>query len=165
MTGPALTIIALAALLFSADGRLVATGQEPKVPPATPEILGRTAGQPVNVKVDLVVMEQRAGEASTSRTSTMTIADRDRGQLRTTGGGEQILNVDAQPEIVREGRIRVRLTFDYRAPRTETDRTPPMLTQSVSSIVEDGRPLTVAQWTEAGSNRVIRVELHAAIQK
>ena len=162
-----LTCIAVAGILFCASPGVDARHQDQKPQPAAAEIPpSRHAGQPVNVKLDLVITDQRAGATGTTpRTVTMTVADRDRGQLRTNGAGDQILNVDALPEVVRDGKIRVRLTFDYRAPKGEGDSSPPMLTHSLSSLVDDGKALTVTQWSEAGSNRTIRVELRASIQK
>jgi hypothetical protein len=133
-----------------------------KIETTAPE---RHTGQAVNVRIDLTITEQREGLAPTPKTITMMIADRDRGQIRSGGSNEQMLNVDAHPEIVQNGRVRVYLTFDYRAPRTDTDKAPPMLTQSLSSILDDGKPLMISQWTEAGSSRTVKVELTADVQK
>lgn len=159
MTGRTLTTFALALVVATSVG-----AQESKPQANAPDLPIRQP-QPVNIKVDLTITEQREGVAPTPKVITMLIADRDRGQMRSGGSGEQMLNVDARPEIVRDSRVRVHLTFDYRAPRTDTDKAPPMLTQSLASIVDDGKPVMVSQWTEPGSSRTIRVELKAAIQK
>ena len=126
---------------------------------------GRLPGQPVNIKLDFTVTDQRDGQAAAPRTITMMIADRSRGQIRSGGAGGQMLNVDARPEIVRDSRMRVDVNFDYRAPQSEADKAPPMLTQSIASVVDDGKPLVITQWSEMGSNRTIRVELRASVQK
>ena len=125
----------------------------------------RGPAQPVNIKLDFTVTDQRDGQAAVPRTITMMIADRSRGQIRSGGTGGQTLNVDARPEIVRDSRMRVDVNFDYRAPQSDADRTPPMLTQSVASLVDDGKPLVITQWSEMGSSRTIRVELRASVQK
>jgi hypothetical protein len=159
-----LTALALASVITATP---VAQGPPPPAGKGQPGMLPppAAAGQAVNVKIELTITEQREGVAPTPKTITLMVADRERGQIRSGGGGDQLLNVDVRPEIVRDGRVRVNLTFDYRAPRTESDRTPPMLTQSLASIVDDGRPLQVSQWTEAGSTRSIKVELRTTIQK
>ena len=125
----------------------------------------RMPAQPVNIKLDFTVIDQRDGQAAAPRTITMMIADRSRGQMRSGGAGGQMLNVDARPEILRDSRMRVDVNFDYRAPQSDSDKTPPALTQSIASIVEDGKPLVITQWSERGSTRTSRVELRASLQK
>jgi hypothetical protein len=142
------------------------TEQEKKVnAPAETAPAGRHPGQGVNIKIDLTITDQREGQAGTPKTITMMIADRGRGQLRSNGGGGQMLNVDARPEIVRESRVRVDVNFDYRGPQTDNDKNPPVLTQSLVSVVDDGKPLVISHWGEMGSNRTIRIELRASVQK
>ena len=161
---------ALALGLLVAGIAVTAAAQETK--PATPnapaqktDVVANRGGQPVNIRLDLTITEQREGAQVPPRTLTMMVADRDRGQIRSGGTGDQMLNVDARPDIVRDGRVRVFLTFDYRAPRTDLDKTPPMLTQSITTVLDDGKPLVVSQWTEGGTGRTIKVELKTSIQK
>ena len=142
------------------------TAQEKKVNvPVETAPAGRHPGQGVNIKVDLTITDQREGQAGAPKTITMMIADRGRGQMRSNGIGGQMLNLDARPEIVRESRVRVDVNFDYRAPQTDSDKNPPVLTQSLVSVVDDGKPLVISQWGEMGSNRTIRIELRASVQK
>ena len=156
--------LALTVLAGAPSPTLVA--QEKKVnAPADTAPAGRYQGQGVNIKIDLTVTDQREGQAGAPKTITMMIVDRGRGQMRSNGLGGQMLNVDARPEIIRDSRVRVDLNFDYRAPQTDSDKNPPVLTQSLASVVDDGKPLVISQWGEMGSNRTIRIELRASVQK
>jgi hypothetical protein len=154
--------IALAALVGVAPSAWQQS-QEKAAQENTPNT--RPPGQPVNIKLDVTIVDQREGQTAAPRTVTMMIADRSRGQFRSGGSGGQMLNVDARPEIGRDSRMRVELNLDYRGVQSENDKTPPMLTQSIVSVVDDGKPLVVTQWAEMGSTRTIRVELRAAVQK
>jgi hypothetical protein len=153
--------MALAALVGAAPG----ASQQSQEKPTQEVAPNRAPGQPVNIKLDVTIVDQRDGQTAAPRTVTMTIADRSRGQFRSGGTGGQMLNVDARPEIVRDSRMRVELNLDYRGLQSENDKTPPMLTQSIVSVVDDGKPLVITQWAEMGSSRTIRVELRAAVQK
>ena len=173
MSSSTLKLFVLAAVVgaFGAHG-IVAQEQKAQAPTAAgqkatqSDAMPRQGAQPVNIKVDLVIKEQREGVPATPKTITMMVADRERGQIRSGGGsGDQQLNVDVRPEIVRDSKIRVQVTFDYRAPRSDSDKGPPTITQSLSAIAADAQPLVISQWTEAGSNRTITVELRATIQK
>jgi hypothetical protein len=161
-------IVSIATLVVLAggipDAGVVAQNTKP---PAVGEDApaSRSTGQPVNVKVDLTISEQRDGQAATPRTTSLIVADRERAQIRSTGIGGQALNVDARPEILQNARLRVFLNLSYRGPQTDSDKAPPNLTQSTSSLVEDGKPLVITQWSEMGSSRTVRVELRASIQR
>lgn len=164
MTRRIVMTLALTVLAGASSGPFV-HAQEKKTLPADSGATGQPSPQAVNIKVDLTITDQRDGQPAVPKTISMVIADRRRGQLRSSGLGGQMLNVDAQPHIVRDSRIFAELNFDYRAPQTEGDKAPPTLTQSIASVVEDGKPLVIAQWNETGSNRIIRVELRLSVQK
>ena len=170
MTRRIVMMLALAALVGAAphasQGSQDKLAQDKKATVPADNVAGnRLPGQPVNIKLEFTVTDQREGQAAAPRTITMMIADRSRGQIRSGGTGGQMLNVDARPEIVRDSRMRVDVNFDYRGPQSDADKTPPTLTQSIASVVDDGKPLMITQWSEMGSNRTIRVELRASVQK
>src|SRR5687767_3062878 len=67
-------------------------------------------GQPVNVRLDLTITDQRGDTPAISKTVTMTVADRHHGRIRTQGDVRTpqgfrpvILNVDANATIVQGG--------------------------------------------------------------
>lgn len=127
----------------------------------------RPAAQLVNVKLDLTITDQREGVTTAPKTMTMLVADRGNGRIRTSDrGSELLLNVDVAPEIVRDGRVRLHMTLEYRPARASTDKDVIMsITESVTTILEDGRVMLVSQSADPGSNRTVKVELKASILK
>jgi hypothetical protein len=157
-----LPAIALAVLLLPAP----LAAQEPAaqrpgaeaVPPARP------APSLVNVRIDLTIADQRGDTAATLKTITMLIEDRQNARIR-TGRGNTVLNVDGHPEILREGRIRVILSLEY-TPQDGPDRAAPTpIQESITALVEDGKPLVVSQSADPSSDRRVRLELKATIVK
>lgn len=163
----------LAALSVTA---LLASGASAQQPPATAaqkpaesqaaQAPPRPQPQLVNVKIDLTITDQREGAASTAKTLTMIVADRESGRIRSTSAREELtLNVDVRPELVREGRVRTWLTLEYRPPRTSPDKEAVGMTESLVTILDDGKPLVVSQSADPASSRSVRVELKATILK
>jgi hypothetical protein len=80
-----------------------------------------------------------------------------------TGRANAMLNVDARPEIIREGRIRVSLSLEY-TPQDAPDRpTQPPVIETVTALLEDGKTLLVSQSADPITERKVRVELKATI--
>jgi len=125
----------------------------------------RAAAQLVNVKIDLTITDERDGSAQPPKVVSLVVADRENGRIR-TGGSDLQLNVDARPEIVRDGRIRVYLTVEYRPGKAQDERYIPMaLTESLAVLLDDGKPLVVSQSADPMSNRSVRVEAKATLLK
>lgn len=164
------TMTTLAAVALTSA---IAMGQQAQAPAApkpaeapAPAQPARNAVQLVNVRLDLTVTEQRDGTALAPRTVTMLIADRESGRVR-TGGGNAMLNVDARPELMRDGRIRVWLSLEYRRQTDEGDKVQPaLLTESLACFLEDGKLLVVSQSADPTSAPTsVRVEVKATISK
>jgi hypothetical protein len=139
---------------------------KPEVPAAPAPKAPRTPAQLANIRLDVTITEQRDGAAIPPRTVTMLLADRENGHVRTLQGNV-VLNVDARPDIVRDGRIRVFFMMEYRIQTAEGERSsPPLLNESVTSLLEDGKPAVVSQSADPTSARsAVRVELKATIVK
>src|SRR5262245_60485290 len=103
------------------------TGTEPvqsKPAEAKPEPLpqpARPAGQPVNVRLEVSITDQRGTAAPTNKTVTMVLADRANGRIRTSGdvrtpqGYRSVtLNVDAYPNLLPNGRVQMNVTLEFR---------------------------------------------------
>lgn len=136
-------------------------------PPATPAPQApRAPAQLANIRLEVTIAEQRDGTAVPARTVTMLLADRENGHVRTTQAGV-VLNVDARADIVHDGRIRVFFMMEYRTVAAEGERiSPPLLNETVTSILEDGKPIVVSQSADPTSARSgVRVELKATIVK
>ena len=164
------TMITLAAVALASAIAVGPTAQAP-VPskpaetPAAPQP-PRPPAQLVNVRLDFTVTEQRGGTTLEPKTVTMLIADRENGRVR-TGGGNALLNVDARPELTRDGRVRLVLSLEYRRQAEEMEKTPPaLLSQSMAMIMDDGKATVVSQSADPTAGHTsVRVEVKATILK
>ena len=149
------------------DAPVVATPVAVNVP--------RPPAQLANLRLELTITDQRGPAPASPKTVSMLVADRYNGRIRTSGyvrvgAGHQpiTLNVDAQPEMLKDGRIRVQVSFEYRAQTaegTQEDNQPSNLTEAFNVILEDGKPLLVSQSADPASDRKVRVDLKASVVK
>jgi hypothetical protein len=161
------TLVALAA------ASTLVSGQQAPAPAAKPAEAppgaqpARPTAQLVNVRIDLTVTEQREGSTVAPRTVTMLVADRESGRVRTGGGANAVLNVDARPELTRDGRIRLSVSLEYRREADTAEKSAPaLLTESLTMIVEDGKQVLVSQSADPTTARsTVRVEVKATISK
>ena len=138
----------------------------PQPAPATQpsQAVRSTAAQLANIRLELTIVDQRSDTSGTPKVVTMLVEDRQSGRIR-TGRNNTNLNVDGRAEILREGRIRVVLGLEY-TPQEGPDRgaaTP--LQESITALLEDGKPLVVSQSADPGGDRKVRLELKATIVK
>jgi len=151
--------------------------------PKASEQPAQREGQPVNVKLDLTITDQMGPGEPGKKTVTLIVADRSAGSIRSIGNSVRaILNVDATPQILPNGSIKVQLGLEYN-PRQgggtadkikaangdviEVPREPggSSLNQRVSVVLEPGKPLVLSQAADPISDRKITVEIRAAILK
>ena len=121
----------------------------------------RAAAQLANLKLDVTITDEREGVSTLPKTVSIVTADRQWGRSRSSGP-HAVLNVDAQPEILGDGRIRVQLTVEYQ-PRVQAGEKAPLssMTRSITAIVDEGTRLNVSQSADPASNRTVRVDLVA----
>jgi hypothetical protein len=157
-----LPIIALSVLVLST---LVSAQETPAAQrPAEQVQPARSPAQLANIRIELTIMDQRSDAPGAPKTVTMLIEDRQSARIR-TGRGNASLNVDGRPEILREGRIRVTLSLEY-APQEGPERAAPMpIQESVTALLEDGKPLVVSQSADPSGDRKVRLEVKATIVK
>src|ERR1043165_464712 len=137
------------------DQQAVAPVARPAVAPAP-----RREGQPVNLKIDFTITDQRGGAPAIKRTLTMIVADERTGSIRSQSSVYQVgdvpLNIDASPSLLTDGKIRLgfNLQYDWPAPLEGSAATqqPPrgtviktQLHDSVTLILESGKPMIAAQ--------------------
>jgi hypothetical protein len=154
--------------------------EQPKV--AYPDAPQRP-GELANVRLEITITDQRATGQPTTKTVSLTLADRSGGRIRTTGevpvpvktpGGIDnfhmrsiVLNVDAHPELTRDGRIRTQMTLEYRPtgsePSTEEQLT--TISESFTVLLENGKPLIASQSADPNTDRRVRVEVKATVLK
>jgi hypothetical protein len=135
----------------------------------------RRQGQPINVKIDLSINDQRGTSAPVKRTLSMIVADMMSGSIRSQSEalavGPVPLNVDAHPELLENNKIRLGLTLQYDwpapieggrdAPRGTVVKT--TLHNSVSLILDNGKPMIAAQSADPIGDRQVTVEVKATI--
>lgn len=139
------------------------------------EMKTQAEGQPVNVRLDLTITDQRGDQPAISKTVTMTLADRHNGRIRTQGDVRTpqgfrpvILNVDANATIVQGHRARVMLTLEYKpvAAEAENERnTTPNINESLTVILDDGKPMVVSQSADPVTDRKVKVEAKITLLK
>ena len=151
--------------------------------PAAP----RREGQPVNIKIDFTITDQRGSAAAIKRTLTLMVADERTGSIRSQSSVFQIgdvpLNVDASPSVLNDGKIRLgfNLQYDWPAPlegpspgqdplnpRAERPLTrgtviKTALHDSVTLILESGKPMVAAQSADPIGDRQVTVEVKATV--
>lgn len=128
-------------------------------------------GQPVNIKLDLTITDQTGPGEPLKKVVTMMIADRGAGSIRSTGSvrtqGRVQINVDARPEILQSGAIRLSLGLEYN-PRTLGNDAPTewsSLNEQINLVLQPGKPLVVSQAADPASDRKISVEVTATLMK
>jgi hypothetical protein len=165
-------------------------GQEPGgFAPRAPALPTITA----NVKLDLIITDTYTG-TPVKKTVSMLILNGSNGMIRTANrlatGSNVGLNIDAAAMIHQGGLITVRVTFEYtpaqvsmlnvnpanreqaealRAQQAEKGLSPTAqpaeLHESLSVILQDGKPLLVSQSADPTTDRKVTVELMATVLK
>jgi len=146
------------------------------VPPATP----RREGQPVNVKVELTISDQHGTSTPLKKTVTVVTGDSMNGFIRSNvnyagGVGNIPLNVDAEPFLLPDGKIRLHVNVEYDLPAPgaigPSDNLPPterlvrvtQIRESLALIVESGKSMIVAQSADPVSDRQVTIEVKATV--
>ena len=145
----------------------------PPGPPAVP----RHPGQPVNVKVDVTITDQRGESAPVRKTVSVVVADDMAGYIRTEaramGIGSVPLNVDAAPTILPDGKINLRLNLQYDLPAPKEALADPKtgtisatsIHESLSVILASGQSLLAAQSSDPIGDRQVTVEVKATVMR
>jgi hypothetical protein len=131
-----------------------------------------------NISLELTITDQTTAADSAKKVVSMIVGDRQRGSIRTSGSvitpvegrTSVILNVDARPWIqVNNNVILMTLTIEYSPkldPANETKDMPrTQLNQSMSLLLESGKPTVISQAADPLSNRKVMVEVKATIMK
>src|SRR5205814_6819792 len=129
-------------------------------------------GQPVNIKVELTITDQHAGAAPAKKALSAVIGDGQGGFVRSSsmvGGplGEVPLNVDVEPRILADGKIRLHFNLQYDLPSTPGADVPrptkTTIRESITLILENGKSLLAAQSADPVIDRQVTVEVKATI--
>jgi hypothetical protein len=135
-------------------------------PTRTPPPADAPPGQPVNIKLDLTITDQIGPGEPSKKTVGMIVADRASGSIRSTANSVRAtLNVDATPQILPSGTIKVLLALEYNPQRGDGPPTGSSFNQRVSIVLVPGRALQLSQAADPLSDRKITVEIRADILK
>jgi len=147
----------------------------PAAVPAPGPPAPRRQFQAVNTRVDLSITDQRGGSAPIKRTLSVVVADGMTGSVRSQSEvlavGSVPLNVDASPELLVDGKIRLGLNVQYDWPAPiENARDAPRgtviktaLHDSLTLILDNDKPMIAAQSADPIGDRQVTVEVKATI--
>jgi len=152
------------------------TQAAPPVQVAPPPYVDSSAGgQIVNIRLDVSISDQAGAAPLQPKMLTLLLADRNSSQVR-TNFEDRYISMDARPTIV-DGKIKLNLTISSDNPRAIVAATagPPQAAQyggntlvwnqSLTAIVESGKPLVVFENSDPSHNRKLSVEVKATILK
>ena len=145
----------------------------PPAPPPPPPPPRR--GQPINVRVEVIITDQRGSAAPTKKTVSLIVGDQQNGMIRSESLipniGSVPLHVDAEPEILPDGKIRLRFGLNYDLPIEGQPMPAPervaktSLRESLALILDSGKPMLVTQSADPVGDRQVMVEVKATILK
>lgn len=138
-----------------------------------PDPLGSRAAASTNVRLEMKISDTLTGQAVTKEV-TMIIQSGSNGRIRTESIVAQKfrvnLNIDAATTAYASGVVRTNVTFEYspapaNAASGEQPAQIPQLNESISVILQDGKPMIVSQSADPMTARKVTVELTATILK
>jgi hypothetical protein len=159
---------------------------KPTVPTAIePAAAPTQRSQPINVRVEVTITEQRGKTGPSKKLLSIVAADGFRNAIRSQetffppvdrGVGDVPLNVDVVATVLGgDGKIRLQLNLEYELPGDEIKKdasgefartmTKSAIRENLVMILENGRPMIVAQSADPVSDRQVTVEVRATILK
>jgi hypothetical protein len=147
----------------------------------TKPVVAPNEGLPVNVRLEITITDQRGNTEPIVKTVTKTVADRSWIRIRTgadvqtrIGMRNVVLNIDSYPRVLPtspgsqtpSNKLKVDLTIEYRPIALESDAekgTTPTINESLTIILEDGKPMVISQSADPATDRRVKVEAKATI--
>jgi outer membrane biosynthesis protein TonB len=149
------------------------TAPAPAGQPAPPT--PRREGQPINVKVEVTITDLGGGGTQAlKKTVTVVTGDNMTGFIRSMANyasiGSVPLNLDIEPQILTDNRIRVRVNLQYTLPgetKLPADNSLALrkteIHENLALILENGKSLIVAQSADPVGDRQVTVEVKATV--
>ena len=124
-------------------------------------------GRDLNLQVELTITDTLGSAKPETKVVSMLTADASMGRIRTVAGPmSAMLNVDATPTVLQNDRIHLQLTVEYAPAATgQGSPKPSTLHESLSVILENGKPLVISQAADPVADRKMTVEIKASILK
>jgi hypothetical protein len=173
---------AATATATTADGRTyTVTTRNQEKPTVKPALAvepppGRWVRTLTNVQVELTITDQTGTASPEKKTVSMVVSSGAWGRIRSAGhvmrpGNPPVavdLNVDARPLVAVEGPIQLELTIAYSplgSPADDGKAKPPTVNQSLTVVLQSGKPLVISQAADPVGDRKIIVEAKATVLK
>lgn len=130
-----------------------------------------------NVQIELTLSDQAGTQAPEKKTVSMIVSSGNWGKIRSVGNVRPQndapfvvdLNVDARPFVSVDGPIQLELTLVYSPPGGADKDTlkprPTGINQSLTVVLQSGKPLIVSQAADPLSDRKVIVEVKATVLK
>lgn len=134
----------------------------------------RVRGKDVNVQIEITITDQTGTTAPEKKTVSVLVADQSMGRVRANARASKpdvgligtALNVDARAAVLENDRILLDLTLEYQPLKaSETRQEPTNLNESISVLLNNGKPLVISQAADPISDRRMIVEVKATIVK
>jgi hypothetical protein len=127
----------------------------------------RKRGRDLNLQIELTITDTQGSVKPETKVVSMLTADTYMGRIRTISGPmSALLNIDATPTVLDNDRIRLQLTVEYApAASGQPPQKPATLNESLSVILQNGKPLVVSQAADPTTDRKMTVEVKATILK
>jgi hypothetical protein len=124
-------------------------------------------GRELNVQVELTITDTQGASKPETKVVSMLTADATMGRIRSMSGPmSALLNVDATPTVLENDRIQVQLTVEYGpAAPAQGSQKPSTLHESLSVILQNGKPLVISHAADPVSDRKMTVEIKATVLK
>lgn len=125
-----------------------------------------------NVQVELTLTDQVGNAPPQKKTVSMLVSSGSWGKIRNTavgiGPNSRVgLNVDARPFVSVEGPVQLELAIYYYPPQGDPKDpgTPTELNQSLTAVLQSGKPMMISQSADPASDRKINIEVKATVLK
>lgn len=160
----------------TATATVTSTAQKPRVEMLEPPP-GRWVRTLTNVQVDLTITDQSGTGTPEKKSVSMVVSSGAWGRIRSAGGvrlepgsGPVLvdLNVDARPLVSVDGPIQLELTIAYSPlgpSASDAKSKPPTVNQSLTVVLQSGKPLVISQAADPVGDRKIIVEAKATVLK
>ena len=161
-----------------------ATPRTRQTPPPTPTLAiptpdpapRRPRGRDVNLQIEITISDQAGTAVPDKKVVSMVVADASMGRIRASADAQRPgplgmvgtgLNVDARPSVMDGDRILLDLTIEYTPYRDsgQVVQRPTVLNESLSVILQNGKPMVVSQAADPITDRKMTVEVRASIMK
>jgi hypothetical protein len=125
-----------------------------------------------NVRIEVAITDERGNDAPIKKSVMLTVADRGNGSVRSTseqrGASVSVtapLDIDAQPWIVRNNKIRLTLSLQYNFLQPTAASVPAAMEvkERFALLLENGKALVVSQSADPLSDRRVTLEVKATI--